>query len=189
MDFDFHKVYHCLHNYCVTDLSAVYLDILKDRLYASSRTGVERRSAQTALWHILRLLLRDMAPVLSFTAEEILSHLPEGLRVPQATVFALPPLDDLDPFLLPDGVRDDWNVLLAVRGAVTRAIEPLRRDGVVGHALDTRVTLYVADELRSAWKAGYGPAGRVHRLPAGPAAAGRRAPGRLQRPGGVRPEH
>lgn len=148
MDFDFHKVYHCLHNYCVTDLSAVYLDILKDRLYASSRTGVERRSAQTALWHILRLLLRDMAPVLSFTAEEILSHLPEGLRVPQATVFALPPLDDLDPFLLPDGVRDDWNVLLAVRGAVTRAIEPLRRDGVVGHALDTRVTLYVADELR-----------------------------------------
>ena len=88
MDFDFHKVYHCLHNYCVTDLSAVYLDILKDRLYASSRTGVERRSAQTALWHILRLLLRDMAPVLSFTAEEILSHLPEGLRVPQATVFA-----------------------------------------------------------------------------------------------------
>lgn len=68
--------------------------------------------------------------------------------MPQATVFALPPLDDLDPFLLPDGVRDDWNVLLAVRGAVTRAIEPLRRDGVVGHALDTRVTLYVADELR-----------------------------------------
>lgn len=148
MDFDFHKVYHCLHNYCVTDLSAVYLDILKDRLYASAQTGPERRSAQTALWHILRLLLRDMAPVLSFTAEEILSHIPEGLRPPLATVFALPPVDDLAPFLLPEGTRDDWNVLLAVRGAVTRAIEPLRRDGAVGHALDTRVTLYAADELR-----------------------------------------
>lgn len=146
-DFDFHKVYHTLHNYCVTDLSATYLDILKDRLYASAPAGVERRSAQTALWHVLRLLLRDMAPVLSFTAEEIFSHIPADLRGRESTVFALPPLDAA-PFLLDDGTRDDWNVLLAVRGAVTRAIEPMRREGVVGHSLDTRVTLYAADELR-----------------------------------------
>lgn len=146
-DFEFHKVYHTLHNYCVTDLSAMYLDILKDRLYASAPAGVERRSAQTALWHVLRLLLRDMAPVLSFTAEEIFSHIPAGLRGRESTVFALPPLDAA-PFLLDDGTRDDWNVLLAVRGAVTRAIEPMRREGVVGHSLDTSVTLYAADELR-----------------------------------------
>lgn len=146
-EFEFHKVYHTLHNYCVTDLSSVYLDILKDRLYASGATSRERRSAQTALYHILCLLLRDMAPVLSFTAEEIFSHLPPALHGPQSTVFALPLLD-ASPFLLDEGRRDDWNVLLAVRGAVTRAIEPLRRDGVVGHSLDTRVTLYLADELR-----------------------------------------
>ncbi len=147
MDFDFHKVYHTLHNYCVTDLSSVYLDILKDRLYASAPASHERRSAQTALWHILCLLLRDMAPVLSFTAEEIFSHLPESLRGPELTVFALPPLEAA-PYLLDEGTRDDWNVLLAVRGAVTRAIEPMRREGIIGHSLDTRVTLFVADELR-----------------------------------------
>ena len=147
MDFDFHKVYHTLHNYCVTDLSSVYLDILKDRLYASAPHSDERRSAQTALWHILCLLLRDMAPVLSFTAEEIFSHLPENLRGPETTVFALPPLA-VAPYLLDEGTRDDWNVLLAVRGAVTKAIEPMRREGIIGHSLDTRITLFVADELR-----------------------------------------
>ncbi len=73
--------------------------------------------------------------------------LPDDLRDDVPTVFALPPVDS-KPYLLEDGVRDDWNVLLAVRGAVTRAIEPLRRDSVVGHSLDTSVTLYVADELR-----------------------------------------
>ena len=147
MDFDFHKVYHTLHNYCVTDLSSVYLDILKDRLYASAPASQERRSAQTALWHILCLLLRDMAPVLSFTAEEIFSHLPESLRGPEPTVFALPALEAA-PYLFDEGTRDDWNVLLAVRGAVTKAIEPMRREGIIGHSLDTRITLFVADELR-----------------------------------------
>ena len=147
MDFDFHKVYHTLHNYCVTDLSSVYLDILKDRLYASAPASEERRSAQTALWHILCLLLRDMAPVLSFTAEEIFSHLPESLRGPELTVFALPALEAA-PYLLDEGTRDDWTVLLAVRGAVTKAIEPMRREGIIGHSLDTRITLFVADELR-----------------------------------------
>ena len=145
--FEFHKVYHTLHNYCVTDLSGVYLDILKDRLYTSAPKSRERRSAQTALCHILRMLVRDMAPVLSFTAEEIFGYIPEGLREKASTVFALPPLDAA-PWLLEDGVRDDWNTLLNVRGTVTRAIEPLRRDGVVGHSLDTAVTLYMADELR-----------------------------------------
>ena len=147
MDFDFHKVYHTLHNYCVTDLSSVYLDILKDRLYASAPHSEERRSAQTALWHILCLLLRDMAPVLSFTAEEIFSHLPASLRGPETTVFALPPLDAA-PYLLDESTRDDWNMLLTVRGAVTKGIEPMRREGIIGHSLDTRVTLFVADELR-----------------------------------------
>ncbi len=146
-DFDFHKVYHTLHNYCVTDLSAVYLDILKDRLYTFAPASDMRRSAQTALWHILRFLLRDMAPILSFTAEEIFSYLPVGLHGPERTVFALPAMDT-SPFLLEEGVRDDWNVLLAVRAAVTRAIEPMRRDGIVGHSLDTDITLYVSNELK-----------------------------------------
>ncbi|GHU95804.1 isoleucine--tRNA ligase [Deltaproteobacteria bacterium] len=146
-EFEFHKVYHCLHNYCVTDLSAIYLDIVKDRLYAQGAEDTLRRSALTALWHILSLLLRDMAPVLSFTAEEIFSHLPAALRGSAPTVFALPPIS-LDAYKLDEDRRNGWRALLSVRGVVTKAIEVLRRDGIIGHSLDTRVTLFVSDGLR-----------------------------------------
>jgi isoleucyl-tRNA synthetase len=152
-DFEFHKVYHTLYNHCVTDLSALYLDILKDRLYASSADNRERRSAQTALWHILMLLLRGMAPLLSFTAEEVIGHLPEALR-PQAvsTVFALPALEDEQAakMLLDEETLARWASLLQIRAALTRAIEPLRKEGVVGLSLDTRACLYMKPELKAA---------------------------------------
>lgn len=147
LDFEFHKVFHGLHKYCITDLSAFYLDIVKDRLYVSGADSLERRSAQTALWHILRLMLRDMAPILSFTAEEIFSLLQEGLKGPEQTVFALQPVD-MRSYLLEDARRDDWQFLLAVRGAVSRAAEPLRQAGQIGHSLDTAVTLYIANDIR-----------------------------------------
>ena len=152
-NFEFHKVFHTLHNLCATDLSAMYLDILKDRLYASGTASRERRSAQSALWHILMLLVRDMAPVLSFTAEEVYGYLPEALREAGVdTVFALSTLDEealqARGLLLDEESRARWARLLDVRGAVTRAIEPQRKEGVVGHSLDTRVTLFVAPELQ-----------------------------------------
>ena len=155
-DFEFHKVYHTLHNHCVTDLSALYLDILKDRLYASSADGRERRSAQTALWHILMLLLRCMAPILSFTAEEAFGHLPQALR-PRgvSTVFALSPLEDahIAKMLLDEEILARWSSLLQVRAALIRAIEPLRKEGVVGLSLDARVCLYLEPELKAGLEA------------------------------------
>ncbi len=152
-NFEFHKVFHTLHNLCATDLSATYLDILKDRLYASGTTSKERRSAQSALWYILSFLMRDMAPVMSFTAEEVFDYVPEDLRASCgteiATVFALPamPAEELEKqgFLLDENTLQNWAILYDVRGAITRAIEPLRKDGTVGHSLDTRVTVYVAE--------------------------------------------
>ncbi|MBD5608460.1 MAG: class I tRNA ligase family protein, partial [Desulfovibrio sp.] len=147
MDFDFHKVFHGLHNYCVTDLSALYLDIIKDRLYSSLPDSQERRSAQTALWHILRLLLRNMAPIMSFTAEEIFRLLPVGLREPENTVFALQPYGS-DQFSLDAEKRENWNYFLAVRGAANRAIERERAAGNIGHSLDARVSLYLSDAGR-----------------------------------------
>jgi len=152
-DFEFHKVYHTLHNHCVTDLSALYLDILKDRLYASPADSRERRSAQTALWRILMLLLRGMAPVLSFTAEEALAHLPQALRPREAaTVFALAPLEDAQAaeLLLDEASLERWSRLLEVRAALTRAMEPLRKEGVIGLSLDARACLYMQPELRAA---------------------------------------
>ena len=146
-EFEFHKIYHCLHNYCVTDLSALYFDIIKDRLYTEDKKGILRRSAQTTLWHILRLLLRDMAPILSFTSEEIFKCLPDSLREKSQTVFVLQDINVKD-FFIEDWLRDDWNVLLNIRAAVTRAIEPLRNDKSIGHALDTSVKLYLNEDIK-----------------------------------------
>jgi isoleucyl-tRNA synthetase len=145
-DYAFHKVFHTLHNLCVTDLSAFYLDVLKDRLYTSLPAGRERRSAQTALWRILLILLADMAPVLSFTAEEALAHIEAPLRPAVQTVFALQDRH-LSLFTLPDNELARWNTLLSVRAELTRAIEPLRKAGDIGHSLDTAVTLYAGEEL------------------------------------------
>lgn len=145
-EYEFHKVFHALHNLCATDLSAFYLDILKDRLYSSAPASKARRSAQTALYHILLLLTQDMAPIMSFTAEEVYRHVPEALHPEARTIFALPLLDT-DAFLLDEESRGRWERVLAVRAEVTRAIEPLRKAGTIGHALDTAVTVYAAPEL------------------------------------------
>ncbi len=141
-DYEFHKVFHTLHQFCSTELSAFYLDVIKDRLYAYGENSKERRSAQTAMYHILMLLVRGMAPVLSFTAEEVFSYVPEALRPNTKTVFALPE-QDTTTFLLKDEERQAWDSILTLRAAVTKAIEPLRKEGQVGHALDTRVTLWL----------------------------------------------
>jgi len=149
--YEFHKMFHTLHNLCATDLSAFYLDILKDRLYASAPDSAERRSAQTAMWRVLMLLIRAMAPVLSFTAEEVFQYLPEALKPGVPTVFALRG-KDVPGYLLTDAERADWETLLAVRAEVSRALEPLRKAGTIGHGLDSRVTLYVDDALAKTLK-------------------------------------
>jgi isoleucyl-tRNA synthetase len=145
-EYEFHKVFHTLHNLCVTDLSAFYLDVLKDRLYASAPKSAERRSAQTALWRILLILVSDMAPVLSFTAEEAFSHLSPSLKPDMPTVFAL--CDRDMPTLRLSGEEcARWKTLLDVRAEIMKAIEPLRESGKIGHGLDTSVTLYAGSGL------------------------------------------
>jgi isoleucyl-tRNA synthetase len=152
---EFHKVFQGLHNVCSTDLSAFYLDVLKDRLYSSLPDSAERRSAQSALYQMVLIMLRDMAPIMSFTAEEVFRYLPDALKPvdaegkPVETVFALPAVDTA-AFRLSDDERGAWEMVMDIRAGVTRAIEPLRKEGVVGHALDTHITLYVNEKLRAA---------------------------------------
>ncbi len=140
--FQFHKVFHTLLDLCVTDLSAFYLDITKDRLYTAGRDSFERRSAQTVLHRALMALMCDMAPILSFTAEEVFKHLPEAIRPAGVTVFeqrfAFAPEERLD-----DAERGRFESFIALRDEVNRAIEPLRKAGEVGLSLDTAVTLHV----------------------------------------------
>ncbi|TVQ98608.1 MAG: isoleucine--tRNA ligase [Desulfovibrionales bacterium] len=151
--YEFHKVFHTLHNVCVTDLSSFYLDIVKDRLYVSATDGLARRSAQTVLWKTLETLLADMAPILSFTAEEIYQHLPENVRGKSPSVFGLrfhsadksATAANFAP--LAEEQRQTWETVIRVRAEVTKAIEPVRKSGVVGHSLDTEVTLFAHDDL------------------------------------------
>jgi len=145
--YEFHKVFHALHNLCVTDLSAFYLDILKDRLYVSAMDSLERRSAQSALWRILLLLMRDMAPILSFTAEEVFRHTLVCQRGPGKSVFSLAALDT-GSWRLDEATRQRFELVSVLRGEVTRAIEPKRKAGEVGHSLETAVTLYLPEALR-----------------------------------------
>ncbi len=146
-DFEFHKVYHALHNLCATDLSAFYLDILKDRLYVAATKGPERRSAQTAMYHILLVLLENMAPILSFTAEEVFQNMPETMRPQVKSVFGFT-FPALQKGCMNEEETQLWDMLVDVRNEVTKAIEPLRKSKELGHSLDSHVTLYLAEDMR-----------------------------------------
>jgi len=141
--FAFHLVVQQLINFCAVDLSALYLDIVKDRLYCSATTGPGRRAAQTALWEVQDALVRLMAPILSFTAEEIWAHFP-GAKQPASPLLAGFPAETFRD----DTLAEKWDRLLAVRTAVTKVLEEARQSGLIGHSLDARVHLGAADGLR-----------------------------------------
>ena len=98
------------------------------------------------------ILLRDMAPILSFTAEESYRYIPEALKGDAQTIFAARDLTQ-DTFILSDEVRQNWEQLLVIRSEITKAIEPLRKSGEIGHSLDTAIELYLKDSFMQALKA------------------------------------
>ncbi len=140
--YEFHRVYQQLHNFCVVDLGAFYLDVIKDRLYTTPRGSLPRRSAQTALWHVAEALVRWLAPILSFTAEEIWRFLP-GNR-PESVLLST--WHDL-PEVPAAGV--DWASLLAVRELAARALEAQRDAGAIGSGLDAGLVIYADGPLRA----------------------------------------
>ena len=123
--------------FCAVDLSALYLDIAKDRLYCSAAAASGRRAAQTTLLRLLQTLVRLCAPILSYTAEEVWSFLPGGAG---GSVFAAG-MPELDPALEDEALASRWEQLLRVRAVVTKALEEARQAGQIGNALDARVTL------------------------------------------------
>jgi len=133
--FEFHKVVQALMNFCSEDLGAFYLDILKDRLYTAGENSRARRSAQSALWHILQAVTRLMAPILAFTAEEIWATLKQGDSVMLATWHELPAQDG-EPEL-----AARWQAIRAVRGEVSRVLEDVRGTGGIGSSLQAEVSL------------------------------------------------
>jgi isoleucyl-tRNA synthetase len=141
-EYQFHTVFHALHNFCAVDLSALYLDIIKDRLYTSVADDPRRRAAQTACHDILSALLRLLAPILSFTTEEAWRHLP-GTKAESIHLERFPevPLSWLD-----DTLEGEWRRLLEVRREIAKALETARVRGLIGSGLEAAVTVAQAPE-------------------------------------------
>lgn len=144
-DFDLHIIHHTLANYCTVDLSAFYLDILKDRLYVLPASSVERRSAQTVMHIILDSMVRVMAPILCFTSEEVWKYMPSVPGRPESVHLADMPV--YDSSWRNDELAAKWELVLKVRGDVTKAIEQSRVAKLVGHSLDASVTIKAEGEV------------------------------------------
>ncbi|MCB1699214.1 MAG: isoleucine--tRNA ligase [Halioglobus sp.] len=143
--YQFHQVYQKLHNFCASDLGGFYLDVIKDRQYTTGADSMARRSAQTAMYHIGEALVRWVAPVLSFTAEEIWENLP-GER--PESVFLVGWYEGLDMIAAGETMgRDYWRQLMAVRAAVNKEMEERRAAGELRGSLDATVNLYAEPEL------------------------------------------
>jgi isoleucyl-tRNA synthetase len=143
-DYEFHLAYHRLHQFCAVEMSAIYLDILKDRLYVSRADSQARRSAQSTLWDLLQSLTAAMAPILSFTAEEVWQYLP-GRGRPESVhlaAFPQPPAGFPDEALL-----TKYDFLLKVRSDINRGLEEARKAKRLATAQEARVVLGAQGEL------------------------------------------
>lgn len=152
-EFQFHQIYQKTHNFCVVEMGSFYLDIIKDRQYTTQKESLARRSAQTALYHIAECLTKWLAPILSFTAEEIWQYLPNLNGKRSASVFLSEwhPIEEMTKGL-EKSIADIWNnaywqKMITVREAVNKAIELLRIDGKIRGGLQAEVTLYAKQPL------------------------------------------
>lgn len=148
-EYNFHSIYQKLHNFCIVDLGAFYLDVIKDRQYTCQANSHARRSTQTAMYHVLHALVRWMSPILSFTAEEIWQFVP-GLKSDSIFLeewYALEKIINNNTLGLPN---DFWSLLFEVRTEVNKALEVKRSSGEVGASLAAEVVLYCDDTLLSA---------------------------------------
>ena len=141
-EYQFHTVFHAVHNFCAVDLSALYLDVIKDRLYTSAPTDPRRRAAQTTCYEIFRALARMMAPILTFTSEEAWRYVP-GARAESVHLERFPevPVEWLD-----DTLDAEWSRLLEVRREIAKALETARAQGLIGSGLEAAVTIAAAPE-------------------------------------------
>jgi len=149
-EFEFHRAYQALNEFTNTDLSALYCDVIKDRLYTLAPKSAARRSAQTALWRIAEAMTRLIAPILSFTADEVWQHLPVvEARAESVHVALFPDVAEIVPGNVA-GIEADWESLLGIRAAVMVELEAMRASKAIGKSLDASVSVIVAEGSREA---------------------------------------
>ena len=145
--YEFHTVSYAVHNFCVVEMSSFYLDVIKDRLYCDGADSLSRRSAQTAIWRILDAVTRLLAPILSFTADEIWLAMPHTSGEDARNVC----LNDMpapsEEWVLAPEDEERWSAVLRVRSDVNKALELARAEKLIGKPLDARVTIYASDAV------------------------------------------
>jgi isoleucyl-tRNA synthetase len=160
-EFQFHRIYQRVIAFRTSDLSNFYFDVLKDRLYIQPANSKRRRSGQTALWRVGQVLVRLLAPIMSFTAEEVWQLLPAVGEKPESVHLALFPTPEevlgnterlpehghMSPPAHIDRIRNDWDRILQVRSEVLKALEQARNQKVIGSGLEAKVTVFAPGEL------------------------------------------
>jgi isoleucyl-tRNA synthetase len=142
-EYQFHVVFHTVHNFCAVDLSSLYLDIIKDRLYVSAPDDPKRRAAQTVCFEVLTALARLLAPILTFTADEVWGYIP-GRGKPESVHLVTFPEERGE--WINERLGGEWERLLEVRGEVSRALETARKQGLIGKGIDAVVFVTSAPE-------------------------------------------
>src|SRR5574344_1987628 len=139
-NYDFHVLYHAIHDFCVVEMSSFYLDIIKDRLYASKADDKKRRSAQTAMYEIMKDLVVMLTPVLSFTMEEVSQFMSKPSDAPISVQML--PWPTIHTEYMDKALEEKWDEFIAIRGEITKVLEAARRDKKIGHSLDAKVELH-----------------------------------------------
>jgi isoleucyl-tRNA synthetase len=142
--YDYHIIYHSVHNFCAIDMSSFYLDVLKDRLYAEKADDLQRRASQTVMYEIVHSLVRMLAPVLAFTAEEIWTYLPKDEDEPTSVQLTEWPM--VQEAYIQEELGTVWEKILDAREAAAKALELARKEKIIGQSLEAEVELYVSPE-------------------------------------------
>ena len=142
--YEFYSLFQEITYFCSMEMSSFYLDIVKDRLYCEGTTSIERRSAQTVLTEVLKVLVRIISPVLSFTADEIWERIPEALKEEESV--HLSKWIEANPEYLNEELAKKWDKIARLRREVNKKLEAERQTGLIGHSLDARVLLNIAND-------------------------------------------
>ncbi|MCX7883435.1 MAG: isoleucine--tRNA ligase [Caloramator sp.] len=144
-NYEFHIMYHAIHNFCVVDMSNFYLDIIKDRLYTFKADSKERRAAQSVIYDILKALVKMISPILSFTAEEIWSSMPHDASDKYESVL-LSNWPSVSEKYVDKELENRWDNILNIRTEVSKALEIARANKTIGHSLNAKVDIYAKGE-------------------------------------------
>jgi len=142
-DYEFHVAYHAIHNFCTVELSAIYLDIVKDRAYVEGKDSVARRAAQTVMYEVLNALVRLLAPILVFTADEIWPYIP---GVKEDSSVQTEEMPKVKPEWKNEELAAKWKKILNLRYDITKVLESARQAKIINHSLTAKVDLYPGDQ-------------------------------------------